>query len=43
MCKELSCICNKRYCEKPHEIDSLKCIKCGKCKENCRFGAIEVL
>ena len=24
-----------------HVIDQTKCIKCGKCEENCRFGAIE--
>ena len=24
----------------PHEIDTSKCIKCGKCYENCRFDAI---
>ena len=29
--------------KKPHEIDSLKCIKSGEDKANCRFGAIEVL
>ena len=26
---------------KAHTIDQTKCIKCGQCKENCRFGAIE--
>lgn len=24
-----------------HVIDQTKCIKCGKCMENCKFGAIE--
>lgn len=24
----------------PHVIDSAKCIKCGACMDNCRFGAI---
>ncbi|MGN0658622.1 MAG: NADH-ubiquinone oxidoreductase-F iron-sulfur binding region domain-containing protein [Emergencia sp.] len=24
-----------------HVIDQDKCIKCGKCEENCKFGAIE--
>lgn len=24
-----------------HVIDQTKCIKCGKCEENCKFGAIE--
>ncbi|MBQ4577111.1 MAG: 4Fe-4S binding protein, partial [Firmicutes bacterium] len=23
-----------------HVIDTEKCIKCGKCEENCNFGAI---
>lgn len=25
-----------------HVIDQDKCIKCGKCAENCKFGAIEI-
>ena len=25
-----------------HVIDQTKCIKCGKCAENCKFGAIEI-
>ena len=25
----------------PHEIDNDKCIKCGTCIDNCKFGAIE--
>ena len=25
-----------------HTIDTSICIKCGKCAENCRFGAVEV-
>ena len=24
----------------PHNIDTLKCVKCGACMETCRFGAI---
>jgi len=24
----------------PHKIDVLKCIKCGKCIESCKFGAV---
>ena len=24
-----------------HVIDQTKCIKCGKCLETCKFGAIE--
>lgn len=24
----------------PHRIDILKCIKCGKCIESCKFGAV---
>ena len=24
----------------PHVIDPNKCIKCGACMDNCRFGAI---
>ena len=24
----------------PHTIDPNKCIKCGLCMDNCRFGAI---
>ena len=24
----------------PHVIDTAKCIKCGACMDNCRFGAI---
>jgi len=24
-----------------HVIDQTKCIKCGKCEENCKFSAIE--
>lgn len=26
--------------KEPHIIDTEKCIKCGKCMDNCRFGAI---
>ncbi len=25
-----------------HTIDTSKCIKCGQCKEICRFGAVEI-
>ena len=25
-----------------HVIDQDKCIKCGKCAENCKFGAVEI-
>ena len=25
----------------PHVIDTQKCIKCGVCREKCKFGAIE--
>ena len=28
--------------KKPHSIDFEKCIKCGKCKEVCRFDAVHV-
>ena len=24
-----------------HVIDQTKCIKCGKCEESCKFGAVE--
>lgn len=24
-----------------HVIDQMKCIKCGKCEESCKFGAVE--
>ncbi|MDD3401621.1 MAG: NADH-quinone oxidoreductase subunit NuoF [Eubacteriales bacterium] len=27
--------------KQPHVIDQTKCIKCGACMENCKFGAIE--
>ena len=26
--------------KQPHVIDQNKCIKCGVCMENCKFGAI---
>ena len=26
--------------KEPHKIDPAKCIKCGVCKDNCKFGAI---
>jgi len=26
--------------KKPHEIDSAACVKCGKCFETCKFGAV---
>jgi Fe-S-cluster-containing hydrogenase component 2 len=26
--------------KEPHTIDKNKCIKCGVCLENCKFGAI---
>ena len=26
--------------KQPHVIDTLKCIKCGVCQSNCKFGAI---
>ena len=29
--------------KKPHVIDQEKCIKCGVCKEKCRFKAIEIV
>ena len=29
--------------KEPHKIDSGKCIKCGKCEEVCKFGAIKVM
>lgn len=28
--------------KKPHNIDQSKCVKCGKCKANCKFNAIEI-
>lgn len=28
--------------KKPHVIDPEICIKCGKCKAACRFGAVLV-
>ena len=28
--------------KQPHEIDQAKCIKCGQCIQNCKFGAISV-
>ena len=28
--------------KKPHTIDAAKCIKCGICRDTCRFEAIEV-
>ena len=27
--------------KEPHVIDTAKCIKCGACMDNCKFGAIE--
>lgn len=29
--------------KQPHTIDQNKCIKCGSCKDSCRFGAIEIV
>ncbi|MBP5319454.1 MAG: 4Fe-4S binding protein, partial [Kiritimatiellae bacterium] len=26
--------------KQPHVIDTAKCIKCGQCFDNCKFGAI---
>ena len=26
--------------KKPHEIDLAACVKCGKCFETCKFGAV---
>jgi NAD-dependent dihydropyrimidine dehydrogenase PreA subunit len=26
--------------KKPHEIDPAACVKCGKCFETCKFGAV---
>ena len=28
--------------KKPHQIDQTKCVKCGVCRDTCRFEAIEV-
>jgi len=28
--------------DRPHEIDAAKCIKCGICKDTCKYGAIQV-
>lgn len=27
--------------KQPHTIDSAKCVKCGECIKNCRFGAVK--
>ena len=27
---------------KPHQIDPNKCVKCGNCKNTCKFGAVSV-
>ena len=37
------CPKNAIYTDKYHHchIDQDKCIKCGKCLETCKFGAIE--
>jgi NADP-reducing hydrogenase subunit HndC len=32
----VSCIAGK--VKEPHVIDQSKCIKCGACMENCKFG-----
>ena len=29
--------------KKPHEIDQEKCIKCGICKDVCKFDAVKVV
>jgi len=36
----VSCISGER--RKPHVINAEECIKCGKCYDVCRFGAILV-
>ncbi|MGO8689237.1 MAG: NADH-ubiquinone oxidoreductase-F iron-sulfur binding region domain-containing protein [Thermoguttaceae bacterium] len=35
------CIAGQR--KEPHEIDQLRCIKCGKCFDVCRFDAVQRL
>ena len=35
------CIAGAR--KEPHRIDQLRCIKCGKCFEVCRFDAVQRL
>jgi len=37
----VSCIEGER--KQPHEIDQAHCIKCGRCFEVCRFGAVKKL
>lgn len=35
------CIAGRR--KEPHEIDQLRCVKCGNCFEVCRFDAVQRL
>jgi len=28
--------------KKPHDIDAVNCLRCGICKETCKFGAVQV-
>jgi NADH:ubiquinone oxidoreductase subunit F (NADH-binding) len=37
----VECISGKR--KEPHQIDQMRCIKCGRCFQICRFGAVQRL
>ena len=43
MCPGLPRRCHFGKVKEPFVIDTEKCIKCGACKEACRFGAVERL
>ena len=36
----VGCITGEK--KKPHSIDSNNCLRCGICKETCKFGAIQI-